>query len=73
MNTVKQISGMLRHYPDVMSVAEVQRILSIGRTNMYALLQSGEIRSLRIGRTYRIPKPYLIQYIKDHSHERGGK
>jgi len=72
MNTVKQITGMLRRYPDVMSVPEVQKILGIGRTRIYAMLQSGELRSIRIGQTYRIPKPYLVEFIQNHSHTGGG-
>jgi len=29
----------------------------------YKLLQSGEIRHLRIGRLYKIPKVYVIEYL----------
>jgi excisionase family DNA binding protein len=61
----KITSAILRNYPDLMTVCDVQKILQIGRTKTYELLKSGQIRSLRVGTTYRIPKVYLLEYLNN--------
>lgn len=38
-------------------------LLSIGRNTAYALVRSGQIRSFRIGRCYRIPKDSVTEYL----------
>ena len=54
---------MLTQYDDVLTVSELQEALQIGRNAAYALLQSGEIGSFRVGRKYRIPKSSVIEYL----------
>lgn len=54
---------MIDNYPDVLTPDEVKAILSIGRNAIYGLLKSGELKSLRIGKLYRIPKKYLMDYL----------
>ena len=61
MSPVKTVT--LRRYPDLLTVKDIQDILHVGRSTAYSLLQSGQIRSLRIGSIYRIPKAYLTDYI----------
>lgn len=51
-------------YPDVMSIDEMCRALSIGKKTGYKLLQTGQIRFLKIGRAYRIPKINLLEYLQ---------
>lgn len=53
----------LTDYPDVLTPEEVQSFLSVGRNTVYNLLKSGDLQSIRIGKLYRIPKPYLLQYL----------
>lgn len=43
------IRFMLNDYPDVMSIDEMCRALSIGKKTGYKLLQTGQIRFLKIG------------------------
>jgi excisionase family DNA binding protein len=38
--------------------------LEIGRTRMFALLKSGELRSVKIGRSRRIPAAALTDYVE---------
>ena len=54
---------MLEQYDDVVTVAELQEILQIGRNSAYALLRSGAIGAFRIGKKYRIPKASVISYL----------
>ena len=55
------IRFMLNDYPDVMSIDEMCRALSIGKKTGYKLLQT---RFLKIGRAYRIPKINLLEYLQ---------
>mgnify|MGYP000390621408 CR=1 FL=1 len=47
---------MLNKYPDVLTVKEAREILRIGMNSMYHILQSGELKSIKIGRIYKIKK-----------------
>lgn len=49
--------------PLVLHVKELAEVLSISQNTAYALLRSGQIRSIRTGRIYRIPKDALIEYL----------
>jgi len=53
----------LSEYGDVLRPEDVQRILRVGRNTVYKYLSAGEIRSIRIGNQYRIPKRYLIDFM----------
>lgn len=53
----------ISEYSDLLTVKEVQEILKVGRTITYKLLHNGEIRYLKIGNAYRIPKSHLKKYI----------
>ena len=46
----------------LLTVEAAAQRLSIGRTTMYALLKSGQINSVRIGRLRRIPADALTAY-----------
>ena len=49
--------------PLVLNVKDLAQILSISQNTAYALVRSGQIRSIRTGRIYRIPKDALIEYL----------
>lgn len=77
-NTVSLRQGyamMFRDYPDVVDIPAMREMLGgIGRRAAYALLKSGEIESVKIGRTYRIPKLGVIAYLcRSSRREDGGK
>lgn len=42
-------------------------MLHIGKNTAYALLKSGEIKAVRIGRQYRIPKKWVVQYVNSQN------
>jgi excisionase family DNA binding protein len=48
----------------VMTVEEAAQRLGIGRTFMYALVKSGAIESVCIGRLRRIPEDALIAFVR---------
>ena len=49
--------------PLVLSVSQVAQILSLGRDTTYGLVRSGHIRSVRVGRQYRVPKAAVMEYL----------
>ena len=54
---------ILNKYPDILTVKDVMEILRVGKNTAYQLLNSGEIRSRKVGKKYLIPKKSVIDYI----------
>lgn len=54
---------MFNDYDDILTVEELLEILQIGRNTAYYLLGTGQIKSVRIGKKYRIPREFVIEYI----------
>lgn len=54
---------MFENYPDVVGVSELCEMLSISRKLAYRLLDRQEIRCVRLGRVFRIPKAAVIDYL----------
>jgi excisionase family DNA binding protein len=42
-------------------------ILQIGRSAAYTLVRSGQIHSVRVGRSYRIPREAVLNYLRKTS------
>lgn len=49
--------------PRFLRPEDVARILNIGRTSAYALLRSGELRSIQVGRLRRVPVEALQDFV----------
>jgi excisionase family DNA binding protein len=57
-----------RGTPRVMLTAEqAADALGIGRTSTFALIKSGELRSLLIGRLRRVPADAITDYVNRHT------
>ncbi|MBS5784327.1 MAG: helix-turn-helix domain-containing protein [Clostridium sp.] len=55
---------MFAKYPDVVEVNQLREMLGgISRKLAYKLLADNEIRNVRVGRTYKIPKACVIEYL----------
>lgn len=54
---------MLEDYPDVLTVEEACSALRIGYNRIYQLLGEGALKGYRNGRTWRIPKQAITEYI----------
>ena len=59
---------MLEQFPDILTVKDLQDILSVGRSKAYAILHSGELQYITIGKQIRIPKKYLLDYLQKLSY-----
>ena len=54
---------MLKEYPDVLTVEQVAQILNIGINAAYRLVSSQEIGYRRIGKSIRVPKVCVVDYL----------
>ena len=57
-------NSFFKDYPDVLCVSHLKEILSISDKTILYLLQTNQIRSIKVGRSYRIPKLFLMQYLR---------
>lgn len=58
---------MLDNWDDFLTVEELCELLKIGRNAAYALLGSGELKALRNGRKWIIPKEAIKEYVRRQS------
>jgi excisionase family DNA binding protein len=54
----------LDDFPDLLSPAELQEVLRLGRTATYKLITDGKLHVLRFGRTIRIPREAVRRLIE---------
>ena len=55
---------MFESYDDILNIREVAEILKVGSTQIYKLVRSGELKSYKEGKDWKIPKYALNLYIK---------
>lgn len=56
---------IFNEYPDVVTFEQLREMLgNIGKTLTYKLLRNKEIESFKLGRSYRILKSKVIEYLK---------
>ncbi len=62
----KYYKYMFKNYPDVVNVKELQSMLGgISKKLAYHLLQNNIIKSIKIGREYKIAKVDVILYLTE--------
>ena len=49
----------------LLTITEVQEMLSVGRTRVFALIASGQLRSVLIGSSRRIPTDAVEEFIQE--------
>lgn len=60
LSAVTNISNL----PLALTVLEAGQVLRVGRSVTYELVRSGQLRSVRIGRSIRIPRDALVEYLQ---------
>ncbi len=64
MEHIKEISNlMFKEYPDCVGVQDLQKMLGIKRTKTYELLRNGTIKSIKVGKDYKISKLNIIAFL----------
>lgn len=61
--SLMNINDGLAAGPLLLTVEEAARLLGIGRTTAFALVRSGELESIPLGRLRRIPAECVTEYI----------
>ena len=56
-------SQMFPGYPDALSLQQASEMLNLNRHTVGELIRSRRLFALRIGRTYRIPKLSVIEFL----------
>ena len=59
----QQCCTNMKQLPLVLMVEDLIPILGVGRNTAYALVRSGQIKSIRVGKAYRIPRHALYQFL----------
>lgn len=55
---------MFKEYPDILTIPQVAQALGIGLKAAYALVNNNILGALRVGRTIKVPKFSLEEYVK---------
>lgn len=55
--------NILSEYSDVLSPSDLIEILSVGKNTVYRFLKDNTIHNIKIGKKYKIPKIFLIEYL----------
>ena len=50
--------------PLTLTVVEAASVLRIGRTAAYNLIRCGKLRSVRVGKTIRVPRDAIFDFLK---------
>jgi len=61
---------MYEEATEILTVEETAELLYVGRNTIYALLGSGELKGFRIGRTWKIPRDAISEFIMRKCGER---
>lgn len=62
-NLIREVNIMFKEYGDVVTVDDLCEMLNVGKNRAYDLLSSGEIKSKRIGRVWKIPKKAVEDFL----------
>jgi len=66
---MKAENNSIDDLPLVLRVEDLMPILDIGRNTAYALVRSGQIRSIKVGRQIRIPRNAVIEFLSGDGNE----
>lgn len=55
---------MFRDYPDILTIPQVAKALGIGQKAAYALVNGHKLGAIRVGRTIKVPKFSLEEFVK---------
>ena len=49
--------------PDLLTIDEICKFLEVSLKTGYRLIKGGEIKAVKVGRSYRIPKQHLLEFL----------
>lgn len=57
--------------PLLLRVGEAAVLLGVSRSKLYELLHSGEVPSIRVGSSLRVPRRHLLSWIEEKTADSG--
>lgn len=60
---------MFPNYPDIVTVKQLQVMLSVSRHLAYKLINDGEIQAVKIRTSLKIPKVSVINFVTEERRE----
>ena len=58
----RSVNAYFRREPDVLQVKDVVRLLHCSKNTVYALIKSGTLECVKVGRNLLIPKTLLVEF-----------
>lgn len=55
---------MFREYPDILTIPQVAQALGICTKAAYSLVKENKLGAIRVGRTIKVPKFSLEEFVK---------
>ena len=55
---------MFKDFPDILTIPQVAKALGIGTKAAYTLVNSHQLGAIRVGRSIKVPKFSLEEYVK---------
>ena len=55
------------NYPDLLTTDQTRKILQVGKSKMYELIDNKEIKYIKVGRNYRFLKKYITDFLEINS------
>lgn len=55
---------MFENYPDIMTPSEVRKALRVSKASVYEMIHSGQLKHFQVGRSIKIPKWGLIDFLE---------
>lgn len=49
---------------EFMTVAEIAKVLRVSKMTVYRLVHNGELRSTKVGRSFRVPSAQVYEYMR---------
>lgn len=59
-----EIIAKIRRMPELLTVTEVAEVLRICKMTIYRAAKEGELDSIRVGRSIRVPREAVVTYLK---------
>ena len=59
----RSVNAYFRGEPDVLQVKDVVRLLHCSKNTVYALIKSGTLECVKVGRNLLIPRALLVEFL----------
>lgn len=53
---------MFNSYPDIVNINQISKMLGIGKSSVYSLLRTNQLRHVRVGTKYIVPKQSVVDF-----------